>query len=255
MIWSAANLRDLDIICVRPSEVVYAFLSLTGEPSAIDEALLDDDEQVRSRGFVRAQDRRRFVMAHVALRLFLGRCLGVEHSSVRYERGINGKPHLMPGLPSLEFNLSHSAGLGLIAVARDRSVGVDVEHVRDIPDAPNIADAFFSVEEQRNLRSVSSHERPGAFFRSWTCREALIKATGEGLGGLSDELDASHAGDSSSSPTRNGDPCGATSGWLSRDLPSPPGYAAAGAVAMQGDTHPRWRELSFDDPGVSRTNR
>jgi 4'-phosphopantetheinyl transferase len=92
-----------------------------------------------------------------------------------------------------------------------------------------------------------------AFFRSWTRREAIMKATGQGLGGLSDDFDASHAEHSTSSPTQNGDPYGATSRWSLRDLTSPQGYAAAAAVAVHGDTCPRWQELSFDHPGASRT--
>src|SRR5439155_18901930 len=148
MIWSAADLRALEAVRIGPSEVVYAFVSLVGEPSAVDEALLDDEERHRSQRFVRPTDCSRFVLAHAALRLFLARCLGVEPATVLYENGTHGKPRLVPGLGPLEFNLSHSEGLGLLAVARDRSVGVDVEHVRELPDALDVADTHFSVADR-----------------------------------------------------------------------------------------------------------
>jgi hypothetical protein len=131
------DLGGLDPISVGPSEVIYAFLAMAGEPSARDEELLDDQERARSARFVRTTDRRRFVLAHAGLRLFLARCLDIDPTAVRYEHGVHGKPRLAPDLPPLEFNLSHSGRLGLVAVARDLSVGVDIEQVREVPDIPS----------------------------------------------------------------------------------------------------------------------
>ena len=244
MIWSAADLRALEAIRVGPSEVVYAFVSLVGEPSAIDQALLDGEERRRAARFVNPTDCSRFVLAHVALRLFLARCLGVEPTSVRYENGVHGKPRLMPGLIPLEFNMSHSAGLGLLAVARDRPVGVDVEHVRDLADALDIADTHFSVAERRALRSLPPAERRPAFFYCWTRKEAVIKAGGEGLGRALDSFDVDLAPGSLSALKRWAGRSGGEADMFLRDLPAPPGYAAAAAVAAPESALMRWRELT-----------
>jgi 4'-phosphopantetheinyl transferase len=242
---SRADLRALEAIDVGPSEVVYAFLSLADEPSAGDEALLDDEERARSMRFIRPQDRRRFVLAHAALRMFVARCLDVDPADVRYETGVNGKPRLGPGLPSLEFNLSHSGGAGLVAVARDRPVGMDVEQVRDLPDALSIADTHFSTAERQVLRSMPAVERRDAFFRCWTRKEAIVKAIGEGLGRALDSFDVDLAPGSMSALTRLDSRSGNVSGWSLRDLTAPPGYAAAGAVAVAaGAPAPCWREVS-----------
>jgi len=238
MIWSAADLRALEGIPVGHSEVVYAFLSLEGEPSALDEALLDDEERRRARRFVQLHDRRRFVRAHAGLRLFLALCLEVEPATVRYETGVHGKPRLLPGLPPLEFNLSHSEELGLLAVARDRWVGVDVEHVRDLPDAMSIADTHFTSAESKALRSLPPPELRETFFRYWARKEAVIKAGGEGLGRALDSFDVDGA------PGSRG-----RTEWLFRDLPSPAGYAAAGAVAADQGARVQWREFSTEVPG------
>ena len=168
---------------------MYVFVSLAGAPSALDEALLDDEERARSRRFVRAVDCHRFVLAHAALRLFLARCLDVDPVTVGYEKGLHGKPRLGAGLVPLEFNLSHSDVLGLLAVARDRSVGVDVERTREVPDVLAIADTHFSAAERMGLRSLPPAERLAAFFRCWTRKEAVIKASGEGLGLALDSFD------------------------------------------------------------------
>ena len=256
MISCPADLRALEAIRVGTSEVVYSFLSVVGEPSALDEALLDDEERARSTRFVRPPDRRRFVLAHAALRMFLARCLDVHPTAVRYEKGVHGKPRLAEGLPSLEFNLSHSGGLGVLAVARDRSVGVDVEQVRDVPDALSIADTHFSAAERQVLRSLPAAELRGAFFRCWTRKEALIKALGEGLGRALDSFDVDLAPDSMSALTRFDGRSGNEAGWSLRDLTAPTGYAAAGAVAVALRAPPtRWRELSIEAPDGAKRRR
>lgn len=239
----------VEAINVGPSEVVYAFVSVAGEPSAFDEALLDDEERARSTRFVRPPDRRRFVLAHAALRLLLARCLDTHPTAVRYENGVHGKPRLGPGLPSLEFNLSHSGGLGVLAVARDRSVGVDVEQLRDVPDALSIADTQFSAAEREVLRSLPPAEQRAAFFRCWTRKEAVIKAVGEGLGRALDSFEVDLAPGSMSALKRFGGRPGEESGLSLRDLPAPPGHAAAGAVAATGSAPVQWRELRSEVRG------
>lgn len=233
MVWSAADLRGLESIRVGDSEVVYAFVSLEGEPSGSDEELLDDEERQRSERFVHSRDRHRFVLAHSSLRSFLALSLGVEPAAVRYETGAQGKPRLAPGLPPLEFNLSHSVELALLAVVRGRPVGVDVEHVRELPDAMSIADAHFTAAESKGLRSLPPAEQKAAFFRYWARKEAVVKAGGEGLGRSLDSFDVGGA------PGRTE--------WLLQDLQSPAGYAAAGAVAAPEDARVQWRELLLTD--------
>jgi 4'-phosphopantetheinyl transferase len=243
MISCVADLRALESISVGPCEVVYAFLSLAGEPSDLDEALLDDAERARATRFVRPPDRQRFVLAHAALRLFLARCLDIQPTAVRYANGVHGKPHLGPGLPPLEFNLSHSGGLGVVAVTQDRSVGVDVEQLRDVPDALSIADTHFSSAERAVLRSLPRVEQRGAFFRCWTRKEAVIKATGEGLSRALDSFDVDLTPGATSALKRFDCRPGEESGLSLRDLPASPGHAAAGAVAATGAAPAQWREL------------
>ena len=243
MVWSAAELRALDAIRVAPGEIVYAFVSLAGEPSDLDEALLDDEEADRAGRFVRRSDRGCFVLAHVALRLLLARCLGVEPAAVAYERGPHGKPGLGTGLPRLQFNQSHTRGVALLAVARDRSLGVDVEQVRDVPEALGIAETQFSAAERHGLRALPPIEQRAAFFRCWTRKEALVKADGMGLGHALDSFDVDLAPGSTSALKRYAGRPGDESGWIVRDLPSPHGYVAAGAVAAPPGARIRWRQL------------
>lgn len=96
------------------------------------------------------------VASRWALREILGRYLGLPADELRFETGRHGKPRLAEPASGLAFNLSHSRGLGLVAVAR-REVGVDVERIRA--------------------------KRPVDFYRRWADREARVKCLGTGLTG------------------------------------------------------------------------
>lgn len=103
---------------------------------------------------------------------------GYPPETLRFRSGPDGKPRLAHG--SLHFNLAHSDSLALLAVRQDAPVGVDVEPVRPLPEAMLIACRWFSAPEIRWI--AASDDRDRAFLRCWVCREAFLKATGEGLG-------------------------------------------------------------------------
>src|SRR5437867_6923470 len=108
-------------------------------------ATLAPDEQARSARFKFERDRRRFVVARGVLRDLLGRYLQTEPSQIRFVYNAFGKPDLSPEFGSrLKFNLSHAAGLALIAIATGSDVGVDVEYIRAQPDYADIARRFLS---------------------------------------------------------------------------------------------------------------
>ncbi|HYV67108.1 MAG TPA: 4'-phosphopantetheinyl transferase superfamily protein, partial [Myxococcales bacterium] len=95
----------------------------------------------------------------------------------------HGKPELDPACAplasELRFNLSHSGQRALIALAR-QEVGADIEWLKK-RRADDIARRFFAPGEQQRLFELPPGEREAAFFRLWTCKEAFLKVTGEGL--------------------------------------------------------------------------
>src|SRR5207253_10188751 len=95
--------------------------------------------------------------------------------------GARGKPALADG-DGLRFNVAHSHGLALVAVARGRELGVDLERVRPLPAAEAIARRFFSARERAVLDALPLRRRLDAFLSLWTRKEAFLKATGGGLG-------------------------------------------------------------------------
>jgi 4'-phosphopantetheinyl transferase len=146
-------------------------------------ATLAPEERRRSARFRFERDQRRFIVAHGVLRDLLGRYLHTQPHQIGFVYNAFGKPDLSPEIGSrLTFNLSHSAGLALIAIARAPSVGVDVEYIQARSDCADIARHFFSAAEDDYLSALPRHLYAEAFFRCWTKKEAYVKARGKGLG-------------------------------------------------------------------------
>lgn len=146
-------------------------------------ATLSPDERLRAERFHFQRDREHFVAARGGLRDIVGRYTGSAPESLRFAYDEFGKPRLSgeAGLESLRFNVSHSHGVALYAVASGREVGVDLEYVREEFACQEIAERFFSRREVAALNALPVEERAAAFFDCWTRKEAYIKALGEGL--------------------------------------------------------------------------
>ncbi|HYF66402.1 MAG TPA: hypothetical protein VD886_26475 [Herpetosiphonaceae bacterium] len=95
-------------------------------------ATLPADERARAERFRFERDRRRFSVAHAALRAILAARLGCAPGAVALLAGEYGKPALAGNRAGLEFNLSHAAEYALIALALDTPIGVDIEQPRPI---------------------------------------------------------------------------------------------------------------------------
>ncbi|WP_371373290.1 4'-phosphopantetheinyl transferase superfamily protein [Sporomusa aerivorans] len=144
----------------------------------LNEAEIDRMQRFRFPG-----DRLRFVVTHGILRLCIGRYLELSPRLVGFRSGCNGKPELHGycGEAEISFNISHSHNLAVLGFTKFRSLGVDVEHIRPIQDFYEIVSHYFHPRERVALQSLSPGERHKAFFAYWTCKEAFVKATGEGL--------------------------------------------------------------------------
>lgn len=171
--------------------VWQASLDVTASQLLLLSGAASPAERERAGRFRLARDRDRFVARRGLLRILIGRYLGSAPETVQLRYGANGKPELAesPLRPALRFNVSHSQGLGLFAFARERRVGIDVEALRPVPEAERIAEHFFSTRERAALRALPAATRLESFLRHWTCKEAYLKATGDGLTGPPDTVD------------------------------------------------------------------
>jgi 4'-phosphopantetheinyl transferase len=200
------------------------------------EQVLSPEERERTARFRFEKDRLHFSAARSWLRMVLGRYLGSAPGTLRFRYAEKGKPSLDPSQEAnrLTFNISHSGGVALFAFTRGREVGIDVEGIRRNFDTEAIARRFFSAAEQARLSDLPADERPEAFFRCWTRKEAYIKAMGEGLSLPLHQFDVSiGVGDQNALLATRPDP-GEASLWSLSDLEAGRDFAAAIAVAGSG---------------------
>ncbi len=180
--------------------------------------VLSAAERARLARFAVAADRDRYLAAHVALRILLGERLGqrpedvpITHAACAGCGGPHGRP-VVPGNP-VHFSLSHAGEFFVIALSDHAVVGVDIEHVppRPLPGA-------LHPEEEDELALLAPADRPAAFARAWTRKEAVLKALGTGLQSDPTTLLLGTA------PTPRPHPA-----WHLTPIPTPPSYAATRA--------------------------
>jgi 4'-phosphopantetheinyl transferase len=158
---------------------IHVWAYTLDQPLELYETLLARDEIERADRFKFPHLRQHFVVARGVLRLMLARYLATDAAELRFKYGAQGKPRVA-STEALHFNLAHSGGLALVALAQ-RELGVDVEAIRPLPDHEQIARRFFSETEIEQLNTVPAAQQPLAFFNCWTRKEAFLKATGDGL--------------------------------------------------------------------------
>ncbi len=148
-----------------------------------DGGVLSPDESARAIRFHFEKDRVHFARCRSALRELLAGYLAVPAAEIRFEYSARGKPRLEAGQNprGLQFNVTHSANMALIAVGGERRLGVDIEQMRGDVDTGALADRFFSLRERAGLRALPDGLRVPGFFACWTRKEAFLKATGDGL--------------------------------------------------------------------------
>jgi 4'-phosphopantetheinyl transferase len=183
--------------------------------------------------FVFERHRVTYRFAHTALRNILSKYVDCLPEKLRFGQNSFGKPFLMDAVEpdaEVQFNMSHSGQVVVVAVTRGRSIGVDVEMMRPLKDYGSIAKLNFTAEERAWIESVPSEFQQNAFFKSWARKEAVIKAVGKGLSMPLNTFDASIlSGQDGRRLTLLADAPDVESWWLV-DLTAPEGYAGAVVV-------------------------
>ncbi|ESA32273.1 4 -phosphopantetheinyl transferase [Leptolyngbya sp. Heron Island J] len=147
------------------------------QPAQID--ILSEDELDRLNRYRFAADRRKFAVARSSLRQILARYMQTNPADLIFDYGPYGKPSLH-NENSLQFNLSHSGEYALCGVAT-QVVGVDIEQLRSMERLDGLIKRCLAPTEQQALASVPSVQQSAGFLRYWTCKEAYLKATGQGI--------------------------------------------------------------------------
>jgi 4'-phosphopantetheinyl transferase len=146
--------------------------------------LLSKGEQQKLIRFHFERDRHRFLVTRAMQRTVLSMYVDIAPSAWRFTVNDYGRPSLAAehaGAKGINFNLSHTDGLIVMGVTRDRSVGVDVENIRTREADMEIVDRYFAPEEVQALHVLPDEKQKQRFFEYWTLKESYIKARGMGL--------------------------------------------------------------------------
>ena len=196
-----------------------------------DWEILSPDESERARRIVVEGKRSQKASSRAQLRRILALYVESEPGTLRFEYGEHGKPRLVDHM-DLSFNLSHSETVGLVGVSRRVRLGIDVEHTRGERDFSGLARRFFSKEESSALERLPDSERPAAFYRAWTRKEAYLKALGTGLSFPSNAFTIEYTTGGPGRVTATEMPDDDPEAWRFADVDISPEFA--GAVCLEG---------------------
>ncbi|HEX2770370.1 MAG TPA: 4'-phosphopantetheinyl transferase superfamily protein [Geobacteraceae bacterium] len=219
------------------NEVQIRFTLLTREAAELVsmERLLAPAELARAARLRNRQARDRFVAGRGFLRVTLAAYLGVRPEDIRLSEEEHGKPRLAAGAgyESLSFNLSHADDRLVLAVARSRRVGIDMERMEENLPFRQMARITFSPRERGELFSLPPGEQLAAFYRCWTRKEAYLKGCGRGFSVPVDSFDVSLLPGHPPLLLEHRASPGEPAAWSLIDIPVPHGYFAT--LAVEGD--------------------
>jgi 4'-phosphopantetheinyl transferase len=161
--------------------VWIASLAITDKQAADMWQILSPLEQHKADRFRFPIHRLRYIAAHYHLRQTLSTYLDVSPDRIDFDYAEHKKPFLsIPEKSSVQFNLAHSGDLAIFGIDLTHPLGIDIEKIQDTYNI-DIAERFFSIQEQEALHPLEEPEKRFAFYRIWARKEAMIKATGKGL--------------------------------------------------------------------------
>jgi 4'-phosphopantetheinyl transferase len=148
-----------------------------------DSQVLEDSERARAARYRFAVDRVRFVTRRSALRSILASYVDSYAGSIRFELGDKDRPSLAGThrTAGLDFNVSHTGDLALVAVTATGRVGVDIERMSTRIDFAGIAEHWYSPQERTCIDAGCGASARHGFYRHWTAKEAYVKVLGCGL--------------------------------------------------------------------------
>ena len=173
--------RDRLELASNEVHVWRAALSVSQAALAPLYSILSAEEIARAQRFRFDRDRNCYIVARGMLRQILSRYVDSEAAQIEFAYAAEGKPHIVNNPALIEFNVSHSHGVALYAVARNRPVGIDIERVVDDIAEENLAEQNFPSADVALLRALPREAQAAAFFIAWVRKEAYVKAIGKGL--------------------------------------------------------------------------
>jgi 4'-phosphopantetheinyl transferase len=177
--WEYLSKTTPIILAPKKAEIVCLKINVnqfTASDFDVLKKFLGVDELDKLRRFRNISDKRLFIASHGALNFLVRRLTG---STKALGYSAHGKPYLTNS--DIEFNISHSGEIAVIAFSNKIPVGIDIEKLLPIEDKDELLRQFFHAKEEQEIIRLSIGESELAFYNCWTRKEAILKAVGDGL--------------------------------------------------------------------------
>lgn len=178
---------------ILPNEVHLWYISYNMH--LIDKTCLVKNELDRADAFRFNVHRNQFLMYRSALRHILAVYYKIAPQNLVINYNRYGKPHLSDNRLNLEFNLSHSSDMAILAITQKNAIGVDIEQIKPFDNLEDLVNRYFSIAEQKLFYLTTSKKKLESFYEIWTRKEAYIKAIGKGLSFPLDHITVSFCDD------------------------------------------------------------
>ena len=156
-------------------------LDITEAQAIEQQEILSVDERDQASRFKFPIHRLRYIAAHHQLRRILSFCTGIPADAITFGYSEHRKPYITnTEATQHQFNISHSDNRAVYAVGLNHPLGIDIEKVRNKCNM-DVVDRFFSELERSLLAKLNGEDLERSFYRVWSRKEAIIKATGKGL--------------------------------------------------------------------------
>jgi len=186
------------------------------------ESCLDHRDRERAARFHFADDRARFILGRGLLKKCLGFYLEQKPATIELAYTDLGRP-ILPHDEDIHFSISHTQDLVALALTSGARIGIDLEYTQSHVDLIELAGRIFSEDDLKLFQALPNGEKPGAFYRVWTRKEAYLKARGEGIAEGLQLISVSLGAEETASVIDSRDESAADA-WRLRALPLPEGY-------------------------------
>lgn len=153
-------------------------------------ALLSQNEKEKFAQLSQTNLQNNYLITHATTRIILSQYLNLPPCQIKIVTKTNRKPIVSDSATRarLDFNLTHSKNLCLLAISLTDIIGIDLEYKRKINNCLALAKRFFTNEEHKMLAAYDNLLRNDIFLRIWTAKEAVLKGADLGIAGNLDQF-------------------------------------------------------------------
>ena len=102
--------------------------------------------------------------------------LNIPVDNITISKYASGKPYIYNPISNLQFNISHSRNISLIAFNKNNQIGIDIEYTKKNRNFLEIAKLYFSSDEYQSFLALPSNKYRSLFYKLWVMKESYSKA-------------------------------------------------------------------------------